>query len=185
MLGETSVRRVRSVLVADDDDLLLSVARRSLARAHAVFTANTKAAAHAVVEREVPDLAIIDLRFGTENGIDLVRELKALAPAMFVTLYSAYLSVSTTVVAMRAGADLVVFKPVTFKDIVRRVEEDRLDGEPANDDDEETPTLARVEWEHITRVLADCDGNVSEAARRLGIFRSSLQRRLRKHAPRE
>lgn len=183
MLGEPSLRRVHSVLVADDDEMLLSVARRSLARDHAVFTANTTDGAHTIVERERPDLAIIDLRFGTASGLDLVRELKAVAPSMFVTLYSAYLSVSTTVLAMRAGAELVVFKPITFKDIVRRVLEERLDHGPAND--EETPTLARVEWEHISRVLTDCDGNVSEAARRLGIYRSSLQRRLRKPPPAE
>ena len=44
----------------------------------------------------------------------------------------------------------------------------------------EVPSLARVEWEHIQRVLADCDGNVSQAARLLGIHRRSLQRKLSK-----
>jgi len=74
-----------------------------------------------------------------------------------------------------------MFKPITLEEMVKRVEEDT----PTELDLEETPTLARVEWEHITRVLADCNGNISMAARRLGIYRSSLQRRLRKHAPRE
>ena len=79
---------------------------------------------------------------------------------------------------MRAGADIVVFKPITFSEIKARIQGGNL-----NEPCDEVPTLARAEWEHISRVLADCNGNVSEAARRLGIYRSSLQRRLRKYAP--
>jgi len=128
-----------------------------------------------------PDLAIIDLRLGAESGIHLVRDLKAERPDLVVALVSGYLSVSSAVGAVRAGADVILFKPVTFREIVRRVEE----GVPSLDPSfEETPTLARAEWEHITRVLADCNGNVSMAARRLGIHRQSLQRRLRKFPPR-
>lgn len=44
----------------------------------------------------------------------------------------------------------------------------------------DVPSLARVEWEHIRRVLSDCDGNVSQAARMLGLHRRSLQRKLSK-----
>ncbi len=87
-----------------------------------------------------------------------------------------------TVAAVRAGADIIAFKPITFREIIQRLEEGEEAEEPALDD---TPSLARAEWEHIMRVLSDCDGNVSAAARRLGIYRSSLQRRLRKYAPRE
>jgi two-component system response regulator RegA len=74
----------------------------------------------------------------------------------------------------------VLFKPIHPTEIVRRLPQLDVE-EPAY----VTPTLARAEWEHIQRVLLDCDGNVSEAARRLGILRQSLQRRLRKHAPPE
>ena len=48
---------------------------------------------------------------------------------------------------------------------------------------ETVPTLARVEWEHMQRVIADCDGNISQAARLLGIHRRSLQRKLSKYPP--
>ena len=74
----------------------------------------------------------------------------------------------------------MLFKPVHPAEIVRRLPQLDVE-EPAC----VTPTLARAEWEHIQRVLLDCNGNVSEAARRLGILRQSLQRRLRKHAPPE
>jgi two-component system response regulator RegA len=93
-------------------------------------------------------------------------------------------------VIVRKGVAAVLFKPVHPSEIVRRL--CRTDpANPANPADPAepaacdwvTPTLARAEWEHINRVLMDCNGNVSEAARRLGILRQSLQRRLRKHAP--
>ncbi len=124
------------------------------------------------------DLAIVDLRLGPASGIDLVRDLRADAPDLLIVLCSGYVSVDVTVAATRAGADVVVYKPITFKELLRRVQKSST--EP---DLTDTPTLARAEWEHMMRVLEDCNGNVSAAARRLGIFRSSLQRRLRKMAP--
>lgn len=124
------------------------------------------------------DLAIVDLRLGNASGIEVVRELRADLPELLIVLCSGYVSVDVTVAAIRAGADAVVYKPTTFKELLRRVQ--RAPVEPKLT---ETPTLARAEWEHMMRVLEDCHGNVSAAARRLGIFRSSLQRRLRKIAP--
>lgn len=124
------------------------------------------------------DLAIVDLRLGRASGIELVRDLRAEVPDLLIALCSGYVSVDVTVAAIRAGANAVVYKPTTFKEVLRRVQR------PADEPDlTDTPTLARAEWEHMMRVLEDCHGNVSAAARRLGIFRSSLQRRLRKIAP--
>jgi two-component system response regulator RegA len=111
----------------------------------------------------------------------LIRELRDANSQLAIALCSGYLSVDVTVAAVRAGADVIAFKPITFREIIERLDEAAAE-EPDLDD---TPSLARAEWEHIMRVLADCDGNVSAAARRLGIYRSSLQRRLRKYAPRE
>jgi two-component system response regulator RegA len=79
---------------------------------------------------------------------------------------------------VRKGAHLVLFKPVHPTEIVRQLPQGDAESHPWV-----TPTLARAEWEHMNRVLMDCNGNVSEAARRLGILRQSLQRRRRKHAP--
>jgi len=89
-------------------------------------------------------------------------------------LLSGYLSIDITVEAVKAGADVVLAKPVTVGEVLHRVlGEDYT--EPVT-----TPSLAQVEAEHIARVLTDCNHNISEAARRLGIYRSSLQRKLRK-----
>jgi len=168
------------VLVVDDDERLLSAWKRSIGRERHAMTATDLATALEQAKTRRPDLAIVDLRLGPSSGIEVTRELRREYPDIKIALCSGYLSVATAVAGVRAGADVVVFKPITFKEILRALEDN--DAEPPPD---ETPTLERAQWEHIMRVLADSDGNVSVAARRLGIYRSSLQRRLRKFAPRK
>lgn len=172
------MRSIHRVLVVDDDESLLRSYKRSAGRSRTVLTATHVEAALHLARTEQPELAIVDMRLGSESGIELIRELKRIDGQLLVALVSGYLSVTSTVSAVRAGADTVVFKPTTFDEILRR-----LDVNEAAADLDETPTLARAEWEHIMRVLDDCNGNVSMAARRLGIYRSSLQRKLRKYAP--
>ncbi|MBA3541540.1 MAG: response regulator [Deltaproteobacteria bacterium] len=173
-----------NVLVVDDDETVLGSWKRMIERARererTVVTAKDAATALELVSRQPPDLAIIDLRLDNSSGIELIRQLKRERPTTLIVLCSGYLSVTTAIAGVRAGADVVAFKPITFNEILHKLEH--------HDDDtelEEAPTLARAEWEYITRILADCKGNISMAARRLGIYRSSLQRKLRKHAPRK
>lgn len=176
-----SSRPIRSVLVVDDDETILASWRRGAGPERTVWAATSADAARAIFQQQSPlDLAIVDLRIGDDSGIELVRELRDNAPELPIALCSGYLSVDVAVAAVRAGADIIAFKPITFREILQRLDEGAT--EPDIDD---TPSLARAEWEHIMRVLSDCDGNVSAAARRLGIYRSSLQRRLRKYAPRD
>jgi two-component system response regulator RegA len=178
-MGERCV--IRSVLAVDDDEHILGGYKRGFGRDRTVFTATDPVVARQIAKRERCDLAIVDLRLKDETGIALTRDLRRECPQMLIALCSGYLSVEVAVAAVHAGADTVLFKPITAREILRRVEE----GPSLEPNLDDTPTLARAEWEHITRVLADCNGNVSLAARRLGIYRSSLQRRLRKFAPRE
>jgi two-component system response regulator RegA len=101
---------------------------------------------------------------------------------MQILVLSGFGSIATAVDAVHLGAVNFLPKPADAEDILAAFERGSrvtADAEPAV----ETPSLARAEWEHIHRVLADCGGNVSEAARRLGIHRRSLQRKLRKRAP--
>ena len=169
---------LQNVLAVDDDERILGSWKRA-ARERNVFTATDAVTARRLANTEKLDLAIVDLRLGNTSGIDLIRELRRDLPDLMTVLCSGYLSVAAAVAALRAGADIVVFKPITFREILQRIEQNAQ--EP---DLEDTPSLAHAEWEHIMRVLADCNGNISMAARRLGIYRSSLQRRLRKYAPR-
>jgi two-component system response regulator RegA len=175
-------RSIRNVLVVDDDETLLASWRRTISRDRTVATASDPATARQIAESQEFDLAIIDLRLGTSSGLELIRQLKREQPEILIVLCSGYLSVATAVSGVHAGADVVVFKPITFREILANLEKHEQEQLPELED---TPTLARAEWEHIMRVLADCNNNVSEAARRLGIYRSSLQRRLRKFAPRK
>ncbi len=173
-------RSIRNVLVVDDDEALLASWRRTISRERTVATASDAATARQLAQKQPFDLAIIDLRLGTASGIELIRQLKKDLPEVLIVLCSGYLSVSAAVAGVHAGADIVVFKPITFREILNSIDKHDQEDTPELND---TPTLARAEWEHIMRVLADCNGNVSMAARRLGIYRSSLQRRLKKFAP--
>jgi two-component system response regulator RegA len=166
------------ILIVDDDERFLTAVSRSVEPGAAIVTAKTAASAQKVARESKPDLAIIDLRLDGDSGVKLIPELKREHPEMRIALVSSYLSVVSAVAAVQAGADHVLSKPFTIKDAIRWI-----DGEVAEEDLDETPTLARVEWEHIMRVLHDCDGNLSLTARRLGIYRSTLKRRIRKFAP--
>lgn len=180
-------RSIQSVLVLDDDQRVLTALARTLGHHRTVFTSRTCREATEVARRERPDLVVVDMRLdgdpSTSSGIEFVRTLKAELPHATFAVVSGYLTVDSTVAAVRAGADLVLTKPVTGGEILRRAAEAPrlIDPYPVLD----TPTLAQAEAEHIARVFADCDGNLSEAARRLGIHRSSLARKLRRRPPDE
>jgi two-component system, response regulator RegA len=185
-LGATSAsvaRSIGNILVVDDDERVLNAYRRTLTGiGRTVHTASEPAAAREIASEERLDLAVIDLRLrltadGLQSGLQLVEHLRNEYPDLGIALVSGYLSVTTTVAAVRAGADVVLFKPVTCEEILRHFE---APAQPMGEPTDETPTLAQAEWEHVNRVLADCKGNISMAARRLGIYRSSLQRRLRR-----
>ncbi|MFT3694754.1 MAG: response regulator [Kofleriaceae bacterium] len=175
-----AVPRVRSVLIVDDDARVLRSCERSLKSDRKVYTTNDPSRALTLVRSYKPDAVIVDLRLGgQESGIDLIRALRQLHPDVKVALLSGYLSVTVTMAAVKAGAEVVLSKPVGAREIVRHLEE----GTTPEPDIYETPTLERVEWEHINRVVADTSGNLSEAARRLGIYRQTLQRRLQRKPP--
>ena len=169
----------RAVLLVDDDERWVRACERKFrSLGWTVRAAASVTAALAAASEQPPDLAVADVRIGGGPGIDLIEPLRQDHPGCTIAVVSAYLSVALAAVAVRKGADMVLFKPVDPSEIVRRLPLRDLEAPQWV-----TPTLARAEWEHIQRVLFDCNGNVSEAARRLGILRQSLQRRLRKHAP--
>ncbi len=165
-----------TILAVDDDERLLASYRRGLERTHRVLTASTAETALQLAAEHPLQLAIVDLHLREGSSIDLLRQLRARLPELQIAVVSGYLTTDATVVAVKAGATVVLDKPIVPREILRRLDE----AEPADIDPKETPTLADAVDAHIARVLADCGGNVSEAARRLGLYRSSLQRRLSK-----
>jgi two-component system response regulator RegA len=162
-----------TVLAVDDDERTLVAFRRALEPSYRVVTATTIAAASAIAADV--QLAIVDLHLRDGTSIELVRQLRAQNSNLRIAVVSGYLTTEATVVAVKAGADVVLNKPIAPREILRRLEAEKVDVDP-----KETPTLAEAVDAHIARVYTDCAGNVSETARRLGLYRSSLQRRLSK-----
>jgi len=176
-------REERSVLVADDDDIFRGRLGRALeARGWEVYVAANAAQALAIARAHPPDVAIVDLRLADDNGLDVVRALRPLDPTMSIIMLTGWGSIATALEAVRGGADHYLSKPVDADQIMAA-----LKHLPAPDVHVNLPTsvpsLARVEWEHIQRVIADCGGNISQAARMLGIHRRSLQRKISKYPP--
>ena len=110
----------------------------------------------------------------------VVRLHQSIDAATNVVVLTGYGSIATALEAVRRGATHYLTKPADADDLLAAFARAEAGEAPPPRDEPAAPTLARVEWEHIQRVLADCDGNVSEAARRLGIHRRSLQRKLAK-----
>jgi two-component system response regulator RegA len=169
------------VLLADDDVAFRTVLARALVnRGFDVRAAATGDQACALAEEDPPELAVVDLRMPGRSGLEVVRHLKALDAQTRVVVLTGYGSIATAVEAMKLGAVNYLAKPADADQVLAALGV----AEPVAADAAETPSLARVEWEHIHRVLQDCGGNVSEAARRLGLHRRSLQRKLGRTPPR-
>lgn len=172
----------QQLLIVDDDGvfrerLALSFRRRG----YDVLTAAGVEEALALIEKETPDGAVVDLKMPGEHGLELVRALKQRFPGHPVIVLTGYGSIATATEAIRLGAADYLTKPADADQIEAALFfPNKGEGvhEPL-----ETPSLQRVEWEHLQRVLRDCDNNISRAARVLGIDRRSLQRKLQKYPP--
>ena len=163
-------------LIVDDDatfrERLVAALTRRGESAVGVGSAQ-EARKFAAAER--PDRAIVDLRMPGPSGLDLIGWLRADHPGIDIVVLTGYGSIATTQEAMRRGALAYLTKPAHLDQILSAFSPTTPAASPLPH-----PTLEQVEWEHIQRILADCDWNVTHAARLLGIDRRSLQRRLAK-----
>jgi len=168
-----------TLLIVDDDRAFLNrLARAMEARGFAVETADTVGDGIAAVRRKPPAFAVVDMRLEDGNGLDVIEALHGARPDARGIVLTGYGSIATALEAVRRGAFDYLTKPVDADDVLRAFESG---GEATA---ESVPSLHRVEWEHIQRVLADCGGNVSQAARLLGVHRRTLQRKLASRPPR-
>jgi two-component system response regulator RegA len=173
------------LLVDDDEAFRARLARAFRARGWTVLEAAGAGEAVRAARAAPPSHAVVDLRLPDGSGLDVVRALRAAAATVRIVVLTGYGSIATALAAVRLGAAHYLTKPVAVDDIVAGFARGDAppDALPVVADD--PPSLARVEWEHINRVLADSGGNVSEAARRLGMHRRSLQRKLAKYPVRQ
>ena len=170
----------RTILLVDDDENFRGrLARAFRERGFEVGEAGDGAQAREVAREDPPELAVVDLRMPGESGLDVLRALLEIEPTMRIVVLTGYGSIATALEAVRLGAVHYLTKPA-FPDAILAAFEPETGASEAREPDAVVPSLARVEWEHIQRVLTDCGGNVSLAARRLGLHRRSLQRKLAK-----
>lgn len=175
---ETHDRSAPSVLLVEDDERFRERLGRALtARGCDVRAVATVDEALAAARLESPELAVVDLKLPVGSGLDVVRGLHAIDPTTRIVVLTGYGSIATALESVKLGATHYLTKPVDADQVLAAFEGRDVTQEPPT---VEVPSLARVEWEHIQRILNDCDGNVSQAARLLGIHRRSLQRKLSK-----
>jgi two-component system, response regulator RegA len=173
-----------SILIVDDDEVYRTrLARAFVDRGYDVRTGLDFDSALALAQAESPEFAVVDLKMPGKSGLELVKALREIDPATKTVVLTGYGSIATAIDAVRLGATYYLSKPADADDIVAAFA--RAEAPPLQPPDPgyQAPSLARAEWEHINRVLSDCGGNISEAARRLGIHRRSLQRKLQKYPP--
>jgi two-component system, response regulator RegA len=171
-----------TLLIVDDDRPFLNrLARAMEARGFAVTAVESVADGLAALESRPPAFAIIDMRLGDGNGIDVISELKARRPDARGVILTGYANIATAVTAVKLGAFDYLAKPADADEIYHTLMATQAD---KPDTGESTMSADRVRWEHIQRVFEACDRNVSETARRLNMHRRTLQRILAKRAPR-
>lgn len=184
-MSNSTDQNCQSILLVDDSFILRDrLAEAFLERGFRVSVAGTCDEAVELYRLDPTDLAVVDLRMPGRTGLTVIADLKAIRPEVQVLILSGFGSIATAIDAIRLGAVNFLPKPADADDILNAFKRGGTEVPMVESDDEIlVPTLAQAEWEHIHRVLADCSNNISEAARRLGIHRRSLQRKLRKRAP--
>src|SRR5580692_4934223 len=182
----TEVEPPRAALVVDDDDIFRNrLCRAFAARGWEAIGAADGASALELAAQSSPDLAVVDLRLAGMSGLEIVQALRSLDETTCIIMLTGYGSIATALTATKLGANHYLSKPADADQILSaysRISKGS-NGPPIEPGTQAVPSLARVEWEHIQRVLTDCDGNVSLAAKLLGLHRRSLQRKLAKYPP--
>jgi len=184
-MATAPVEHLGNLLIVDDDPALGRVLTRALqARGFCVPWADSLAACLSLLEAAyVPDFALLDLNLGGASGLKLIEALRRANPQCDVVVLTGYASISTAVDAIKLGARQYLAKPVEVDAIVKAFLEDQ--NPDAGAAPEDILSVTRLEWEHIQRVLADNEGNISATARALKMHRRTLQRKLAKRPGRD
>jgi len=173
----------KTLLVVDDDLPFRERLSRSMAKkGFAVNTAESFSLASEIIENNIYDYAIVDMRLADGSGLELIKKIQNKSPSTKTLLLTGYGNIATAVAAIKTGAIDYLPKPAEVDQIYDALTNSKevLPPPPEN-----PMTADRIRWEHIQRVYSQCNRNVSETARRLRMHRRTLQRILNKHAPRE
>lgn len=167
------------LLLVDDDEAFREVLTRALERrGFSVTSAHNIESALDSAATNHPSYAVVDLRMPGESGLTLIPDFLEINPHMKIVVLTGYASITTAVEAIKLGAIYYLTKPTDADEIVAAFDRTKGDVEAKVPD---TPVpLQRLEWEHIQKVLTECGGNISQAARKLKMHRRTLQRKLQK-----
>ena len=176
------MKPAKKLLVVDDDDAFREAMELEFGdRGFQVLLAPDHRTALGLAAVHRPKFAVIDLRLGGERGLEVLRDINERLPGTRCVVLTGYGSIATAVEAIKLGASHYLTKPIDPDELEKAFFRD--EGDPTVDMPDNPPSLARHEREYIEYVLAATGGNISEAARRLGLHRQSLQRKLRKFTP--
>ena len=167
------------LLLVDDDETFTRVMARAMSRRGLrVSIANSADEGLALAKDDLPDYAVLDLKMEGDSGLVLLPKLLELDAEMKVLILTGYSSITTAVEAIKHGACNYLCKPADADDVLAALLSDH--GDLATLVPENPMSVDRLQWEHIQRILADHDGNISATARALGMHRRTLQRKLQK-----
>ena len=169
----------RHLLIVEDDEAFARTLKRSFERrGYAVEVAHSPEEMDALLAAFRPGYAVVDLKLGGASGLACVQTLRALDPAMRIVVLTGFASIATAVEAIKLGASYYLAKPSNTDDIEAAFE--RSEGNVEVPLDARPSSIKTVEWEHIHQTLVETDFNISETARRLGMHRRTLARKLEK-----
>ncbi|MBV1691977.1 response regulator transcription factor [Novosphingobium sp. G106] len=170
----------RHLLIVEDDASFARTLRRSFERrGYTVDHAASPEELEVLIERPHHfDFAVVDLKLGTASGLTCVKMLHETNPETLIVVLTGFASIATAVEAIKLGASYYLAKPANTDDIEEAFS--KTQGDPDVPLEGRKTSIKTVEWEYIQTTLAECDFNISEAARRLGMHRRTLARKLDK-----
>lgn len=167
------------LLIVEDDAVFARTLGRSFERrGYTVEVRNGPEDLEPLAREFAPDRAVVDLRLGGSSGLVCVKQLHEIDPTMRIVVLTGFASISTAVEAVKLGATNYLMKPANTDDIDAAF--DRVEGDVDTELKARPTSIKTLEWEHIHQTLADTNYNLSEAARRLGLHRRTLARKLDK-----
>lgn len=168
-----------NLLLVDDDEVFCQVLAKAVhKRGYNVIVAHNLQQAIHLAEQEHPEFAIVDLRIGQDSGLSVIKSLVESEADIRIVVLTGYASISTAVESIKLGAIHYLTKPAEVDDILSSLYHDQ--GNADIDVQSRPMSTRRMEWEHLQKVLNDYDGNISAAARAMGMHRRTLQRKLQK-----
>jgi two-component system response regulator RegA len=168
------------LLVVDDNEIFCSAMQRAFGqRGYEVRLAHDVHQVEDLLKSWSPDFALLDLRLPGPAGLTLIPRIKAANPDTRVVMLTGYASIATAIEAIKLGAIYYLTKPVDAEEIEAAFR--RVEGDDMVPPSESLPSVHRLEWEHIQRILTEYRGNISATARALHMHRRTLQRKLNKH----